>query len=141
MRAIFGLLAAAAAMALTAPAAAQEECVAGPFMVFFDYDSDTLTPNARVILDNVADAYQSCGDAQVIIAGHTDRAGQDDYNVGLSQRIATNVRSYLAERGIPEGVLTSQAFGESRPLVETEDGVREPQNRRAEITFGPGSGW
>ncbi|MEA3048644.1 MAG: OmpA-OmpF porin, family, partial [Sphingomonadales bacterium] len=39
------------------------------------------------------------------------------------------------------GVMTTQAFGESRPLVETADGVREPQNRRVEITYGPGSGW
>ena len=37
--------------------------------------------------------------------------------------------------------ITTEAFGESRPLVETADGVREPQNRRVEITFGPGSGW
>ena len=37
--------------------------------------------------------------------------------------------------------MTTEAFGESRPLVETADGVREPQNRRVEIGFGPGSGW
>ena len=48
--------------------------------------------------------------------------------------------SYLAGRGIPDGAITTQAFGESRPLVETADGVREPQNRRVEITYGPGSG-
>jgi outer membrane protein OmpA-like peptidoglycan-associated protein len=37
--------------------------------------------------------------------------------------------------------MTTEAFGEGRPLVETADGVREPQNRRVEITYGPGSGW
>jgi outer membrane protein OmpA-like peptidoglycan-associated protein len=55
--------------------------------------------------------------------------------------MAGNVRSYLAGRGIPDGVMTTEAFGESRPLIETADGVSEPQNRRVEITFGPGSGW
>jgi outer membrane protein OmpA-like peptidoglycan-associated protein len=110
-------------------------------MVFFDANSDKLTPVAEAILDNAAAAYQTCGQAQVMIAGHTDRKGDDQYNVGLSQRIAANVRSYLAGRGIPDGVMTTEAFGESRPLVETADGVGEPQNRRAEITFGPGSGW
>jgi outer membrane protein OmpA-like peptidoglycan-associated protein len=110
-------------------------------MVFFDANSDKLSPQAKAILDNAAEAYQSCGQAQVMIAGHTDRKGRDQYNVGLSQRMAATVRSYFAGHGIPDGVMTTEAFGESRPLVETKDGVSEPQNRRVEITFGPGSGW
>jgi outer membrane protein OmpA-like peptidoglycan-associated protein/opacity protein-like surface antigen len=125
----------------TPPPPPPPQCVAGPFMVFFDWDRDEITPQASAILDNAASAYQTCGQAQVMIAGHADRSGSDQYNVGLSQRRAANVRSYLAGRGIPDGVMTTEAFGESRPLVETADGVREPQNRRVEITFGPGSGW
>lgn len=116
-------------------------CVAGPFMVFFNPNSAVLTPQAKAILDNAASAYQTCGQAQVMLAGHTDRKGRDAYNVGLSQRLAAAVRAYLVTRGIPDGVVTTEAFGESRPLVETADGVAEPQNRRVEITFGPGSGW
>ena len=123
------------------PPAPPPPCVAGPFMVFFDWDRDEITPQASAILDNAASAYQTCGQAQVMIAGHADKSGSDQYNVGLSQRRAANVRSYLAGRGIPDGVMTTEAFGEGRPLVETADGVREPQNRRVEITFGPGSGW
>jgi outer membrane protein OmpA-like peptidoglycan-associated protein/opacity protein-like surface antigen len=125
----------------TPPPPPPPACVAGPFMVFFDWDKDDITPQAAAILDNAASAYQTCGQAQVMIAGHADRSGSDQYNVGLSQRRAANVRSYLAGRGIPDGVMTTEAFGESRPLVETADGVREPQNRRVEITYGPGSGW
>jgi len=113
----------------------------GPFLVFFDWDKSDITPQAAAILDNAASAYATTGQASVMLAGHADRSGPADYNVGLSQRRAANVRSYLTGRGIPDGVITSEAFGESRPLVETADGVREPQNRRVEITFGPGSGW
>ena len=51
------------------------------------------------------------------------------------------IEGLLAGRGVPDGSITTEAFGESRPLVDTADGVREPQNRRVEITFGPGSGW
>jgi OmpA-OmpF porin, OOP family len=116
-------------------------CSPGPYMVFFDWDKDEITPQAAAILDNAAAAYQQCGQAQVMIAGHADRSGPADYNVGLSQRRANNVRAALASRGIPDGVMTTEAFGEGRPLVETADGVREPQNRRVEITYGPGSGW
>jgi outer membrane protein OmpA-like peptidoglycan-associated protein len=75
-----------------------------------------------------------------MLAGHADKSGSAQYNVGLSQRRADAVRSYLEGRGVPGGAIASEAFGESRPLVETADGVREPQNRRVEITFGPGSG-
>ena len=146
MQRILGLaLIATGALTIAQPAAAQtaaaKPCVAGPWMVFFNVDSDEVTPQAAAILDNAAAAYRDCGQAQVMISGHTDRDRSDQYNVGLSQRMAANVRSYLAGRGIPDGVMTTEAFGESRPLVETADGVREPQNRRVEITFGPGSGW
>ena len=113
----------------------------GPFVVFFDWDRDDITPQAAAILDNAAQQYAQTGQARVVLSGHADRSGSDEYNVGLSQRRANNVRQYLAGRGIPDGVITTEAFGESRPLVETADGVREPQNRRVEIVFGTGSGW
>lgn len=115
--------------------------VVGPFIVFFDWDKDEITPKAAAILDKAAAAYQTTGgQAQVVLAGHTDRSGPQDYNVGMSQQMANNVRSYLVGRGVPDGSITTEAFGESRPLVETADGVREPKNNRVEITFVPGSG-
>jgi outer membrane protein OmpA-like peptidoglycan-associated protein len=145
MKIIQGMAAIAACTLFgTQPALAQSEakaCVAGPWIVSFEFDSDGITPQAAAILDDAASKYAKCGEAQVSIAGHTDRKGNDQYNVGLSQRMAANVRSYLAGRGVPDGVMTTEAFGESRPLVNTKDGVREPRNRRVEITFGPGSGW
>jgi OOP family OmpA-OmpF porin len=75
-----------------------------------------------------------------MLAGHADKSGSPQYNVGLSERRNASVRAYLTSKGIPDGVITSEAFGESRPRVETADGVRELQNRRVEITYGPGSG-
>ena len=109
--------------------------------MFFDWDRDEITPQAAAILDNAAAAYASTGQARVVLAGHADRSGPADYNVDLSQRRANNVATYLEGRGVPRASLSTEAFGESRPLVETADGVREPQNRRVEITMGPGSGW
>lgn len=113
---------------------------AGPFIVFFDWDRSDITPEAASILDNAAAAYQQSGSAQVMLAGNADRSGSAQYNVGLSQRRADAVRAYMVGRGIPDGTITTEAYGESRPLVETADGVREPQNRNVQITFGPGSG-
>jgi OmpA-OmpF porin, OOP family len=112
----------------------------GPFIVFFDWNKSTITPEAASILDNAAAAYASGGSASVMLAGHADKSGSDTYNVRLSQRRADAVKSYLTGKGVPATSVTTEAFGESRPLVETADGVREPQNRRVEINMGPGSG-
>lgn len=115
--------------------------IVGPWIVYFGWDQDDLTADARATLDQVAAAWRSGGNASVTLAGHADRSGSDAYNVGLSQRRANNVRDYLSAQGVTGGAITTQAFGESRPAVDTADGVREPQNRRVEIGFGPGSGW
>jgi OmpA-OmpF porin, OOP family len=113
-----------------------------PEIVYFGWDQDTLTAEARATLDRViANARRGTGQSQVVLAGHADRSGSATYNVGLSQRRANRVRDYLVAGGVSAGAITSQAFGEGRPAIETPDGVREPQNRRVEITFGPGSGW
>lgn len=136
---------AAGVLLLSTPVAAQtaraQDCDTGAWTVSFDFDSDVITPKAAATLDAVAVAHKRCAQAEVTIAGHTDRKGDAQYNVGLSQRMAMNVRSYLAGRGLPDGVMTTQAFGESRPLVKTGDEIREPRNRRVEIRFGAGNGW
>ena len=75
-----------------------------------------------------------------MLAGHADKSGGDAYNVALSQRRADAAKAYLAGKGVPEASIGTEAIVESRPLVETADGVREPQNRRVEITFRPGAG-
>ena len=115
-------------------------CSPGPFIVFFEWDKSDITPEAASILDNAISQYANCGNAQVMLAGHADRSGSAQYNVGLSQRRADAVKAYFVAHSIPDAVVTEQAFGESRPRVETADGVREVQNRRVEITYGPGSG-
>ncbi len=122
------------------PVAPVVQCTPGPYIVFFDWDKSDITPEAANILDNAISNYQNCGNSQVMLAGHADRSGSASYNVGLSQRRADAVKGYLSGRGISDGVISTEAFGESRPRVETADGVRELQNRRVEIMYGPGSG-
>lgn len=125
-----------------APAPAPEvvQCTPGPYIVFFDWDKSDITPEAASILDNAISNYQNCGNAKVMLAGHADRSGSASYNVGLSQRRADAVKAYFTSRSIPDSVISTEAFGESRPRVDTADGVRELQNRRVEVMYGPGSG-
>ena len=70
---------------------------------------------------------------RIEVAGHADRAGTPQYNQRLSERRAAAVANELDRQGVPRSAMVVQAFGESRPLVATADGVREPQNRRVEI--------
>ncbi len=115
-------------------------CNTGPYIVFFDWDKANIRPDAASVLDNAAAQYANCGNARVMLAGHADKSGSTSYNVGLSQRRNSNVQAYLESKGVPGGVMGTEAFGESTPLVQTADGVREPQNRRVEVSYGPGSG-
>ncbi|VWX53174.1 OmpA family protein [Novosphingobium sp. 9U] len=115
-------------------------CNKGPYIVFFDWDKSDITPEAATILDSAVSAYANCESVPIMLAGYTDRSGSTQYNQGLSERRNASVRSYLTSHGIADGSISSQAFGESNPRVPTADGVRELQNRRVEITYGPGSG-
>jgi OOP family OmpA-OmpF porin len=108
----------------------------GPFLIFFDWDRSVITPEAAAILDRAAEQYASTGQTSVMLAGYADKSGKPDYNLALSQRRADAAKRYMAGKGVAEGVINTEAFGETHPLVETADGVREPQNRRVEITFG-----
>lgn len=115
-------------------------CNTGPYIVFFDWDKSDITPEAATVLNNAVTSYANCGTASVMLAGYTDRSGTVTYNMGLAGRRNTSVRDYLTGKGIPDARISSEAFGESNPRVPTADGVREPQNRRVEINYGPGSG-
>ncbi|MEO0499815.1 MAG: OmpA family protein [Pseudomonadota bacterium] len=105
------------------------------FIVFFDFDESAISTAAEDTLRQAAEAYRDGGNTSVTLAGHADASGPADYNVGLSQRRADAVRGVLVSMGVPESVIAMEAFGESRLLVETADGVREPQNRRVEINL------
>jgi outer membrane protein OmpA-like peptidoglycan-associated protein len=108
--------------------------------VFFDFDRADVSAEASSILNNAVTAYANCGTARVMLAGHTDTSGSARYNQGLAERRNAAVRSYMTGRGVPAGQIMGQAFGETQPRVPTADGVREAQNRRVEVTYGPGSG-
>lgn len=108
--------------------------------MFFEWDKADITSDASAILDNAVSAYANCGSANVMVAGYTDTSGTPKYNVGLSNRRADAVKGYLTSKGIGAGAITTKGFGETNLRVETADGVRELQNRRVEVTYGPGAG-
>lgn len=117
------------------PAAA----LARTYLVFFDFDKSTLTPRAREIVREAAQASTRVQTTRIEVNGYTDTSAAHPgprgarYNMGLSIRRANSVKAELIRSGVPASVIDIHGFGESHPLVPTGPNVREPQNRRVEI--------
>ena len=108
------------------------------FMVFFDWDRSNLSSQAESTIQQAANAYKTTGSARVTATGHTDKSGPENYNMALSLRRANTVKDSLVRNGVPASAISVIGKGESQPLVQTADGVREPQNRRVEIVIAGG---
>jgi OOP family OmpA-OmpF porin len=102
--------------------------------VFFDWDSAVPNADAGQTVAYVANTLQACGRAGLDVTGHADRSGPDSHNDPLSLRRANAVAGMLTSAGVPAAILTIGGRGEHQPRVPTADGVRDPQNRRVEIT-------
>jgi hypothetical protein len=103
------------------------------YLVFFELDRATLTPDARSAVSEAAQDFLSAGAARISLAGHADRSASEAYNQRLSERRVEAVRRELVRLGVPDGAIAMVAEGETDPLVQTADGVREARNRRVEI--------
>jgi OOP family OmpA-OmpF porin len=119
-----------------APPPPQPPMVAPPsFMVFFDWDRSNLSAQALNTIKQAAQSYKSKGNARITATGHTDTSGPEAYNMALSLRRANAVKDALVREGVPATVIAVIGRGENNLLVQTGDGVREPQNRRVEIVI------
>ena len=107
------------------------------FLVLFAFDSDKLTAVSETVLDNVMKAAKKMGAKDLAITGHADRAGPEEYNLGLSLRRANSVLEGLSARGANADDVSVAGRGEAEPNVATADGVPEPANRRVEIIVLP----
>lgn len=105
------------------------------FIVFFDWNSSVVRADAQRVLATAAAYAKERGFNRINLVGHADRSGDAKYNQWLSERRANRVKDALAKLGLSAGGINTTGRGESDPLVSTNDGVREPRNRRVEISF------
>ncbi len=103
------------------------------FIVFFGFNKSNLTPEAMRVVQDAAAAAKEYGSASIVVVGHTDTVGSNAYNNRLSMRRSQAVKDGLAANGIPASAVSTAGRGESELMVQTGDGVKEPQNRRATI--------
>ena len=102
-------------------------------LVLFNFDSDKIDAQAAATLDAMADWARAAHAASIGVTGHTDRAGSQSYNINLSLRRALAARAALVRLGLRPETVSFSGAGETLPRVPTDDGVREPLNRRVEI--------
>ena len=103
------------------------------FIVFFGFNKYNLTSEAMRVISEAVVAARETGTASILITGHTDTVGSNAYNGRLSMRRSNNVKAEMVRQGISTSSIIAGGKGETELLVQTADGVKEPQNRRASI--------
>ena len=101
--------------------------------VFFDYDSDALRDDSRAALDSNAKLLRDNKAMRIVIEGHCDERGTDEYNQALGERRANAARDYLVQAGIETGRIKVISYGKERPFAEGHDESAWAQNRRAQF--------
>ncbi|MCC8037737.1 MAG: OmpA family protein [Bacteroidales bacterium] len=102
--------------------------------IFYDFDKATLRPESKEALDEMAQVMRDNPNITIEMASHTDRWGDDAYNLALSHRRAKSVIDYLISVGIAEDRLQYQGYGESRPKTITKKLAREhPQFQEGDV--------
>ena len=103
--------------------------------ILFNFDSSELTSQARENIKSLANTLKKYEDTNILIEGHTDSRGDENYNQKLSERRARSVSKALADLGIRNVRIKEIGYGENQPVADnsTEDGRQ--QNRRVEVAI------
>jgi peptidoglycan-associated lipoprotein len=120
---------------ITSKAGTMGVAPAGLNVVFFDYDSFTLKPEASAVLERNAAHLQANKQFKVQLEGHTDERGGREYNIALGQKRAETVRRALTLLGVSDAQLEAVSFGEEKPAVNGADEAAYAKNRRVEIKY------
>jgi outer membrane protein OmpA-like peptidoglycan-associated protein len=103
--------------------------------IMFDVNKATLKPASRENLAKLATILQKYEDTNILLEGHTDATGSDEYNLTLSKQRAQSVSSYLASLGVNASRLVIMGYGESQPVADNETEMGRTQNRRVEVAI------
>lgn len=103
--------------------------------ILFEFDSSELSAAAQQNLNDLAESLKDYDNTEILIAGHTDATGADDYNQALSERRAAAAAVYLHNQGIDGPRLEIVGHGESEPVASNDTDAGRQQNRRVEVAI------
>ena len=103
--------------------------------ILFDVDKSNLKDPYKGELSQLAVILNKYEDTNILLAGHTDSTGSEEYNYELSQRRAQSVSSYLSTQNVNSARFTTEGYGETDPLASNETAEGRTQNRRVEVAI------
>lgn len=103
--------------------------------LLFDVDSYALRDNTKTDLENMAETLKKYEDTNILIEGHTDSSGSNDYNQELSRNRASAVSRYLLSLGVSPDRLQTTGYGEDQPIADNETAAGRQENRRVEVAI------
>jgi outer membrane protein OmpA-like peptidoglycan-associated protein len=103
--------------------------------ILFDLNSYTLRPEARDRLTDLAASLKDYDDSEVLIVGHTDSSGAEDYNQTLSENRANAAGSFLIRAGVAPSRVKMIGLGETEPVAPNDTPEGMQQNRRVEVAI------
>ena len=103
--------------------------------ILFDVNRANLKDDSRTELTKLATILNKYDDTNILLAGHTDATGSDQYNLELSRRRAQSVSDYLSIQNVNSERFTVEGYGESDPVASNETTDGRAQNRRVEVAI------
>ena len=103
--------------------------------VYFDTNKAVVKGTSASTLDRLVGILKEYPDSNILVEGHTDSAGADEYNMNLSKQRAQSVSNYLIEKGISSGRLTTKWYGETQPKSDNSTAEGKAKNRRVEMVI------
>lgn len=103
--------------------------------VYFDTNKSAVKGTSATTLDKLTGILNEYPDTNILVEGHTDSAGADEYNMTLSKQRAQSVSKYLSDNGISTNRLTTKWYGETQPKADNTTTEGKAKNRRVEVVI------
>jgi outer membrane protein OmpA-like peptidoglycan-associated protein len=105
--------------------------------VYFDTNKYNINTASQTTLNKLIGVFKEYPDTNILVVGHTDSQGSEEYNMTLSKNRAYAVTNYLSQNGISSGRLTTNWFGETQPMYDNSTAEGRAKNRRVNIAILP----
>ena len=105
--------------------------------VYFDTEKYNINSASQTTLNKLIGVFKEYPDTNLLVVGHTDSQGSEEYNMTLSKNRAYAVTNYVIQKGISQSRLTTNWFGESQPLHDNNTAEGRAKNRRVNIAILP----
>lgn len=103
--------------------------------ILFDVNKSSLRPEAQMNLEKLAVILNKYPDTEILVEGHTDSDGPEDYNLDLSMRRAQSVSNFMSGKEVMATRFKNMGYGETQPIADNSTAAGKQANRRVEIAI------